>query len=501
MNQNIHSPGTTDKLRNRTEVDLRDSGKRYRTHTDGRAAEADVRGLHGKEVKSKSIRNVSIRTKLITIFTFVIVLMGIVGWYVISGMHEINDQLNSIYYDQVIPARVISDANIALLAWNRSGLHYVLSGSTEKKEVYEEIILHQKVTAIKLLDDLSKVKNLTERENDLLRKLLNNIQREEAMKDRVITLSQDGKQKEGRGLIRTGLRPIVDEMEQDMAEFQLLRSNNLVEKKKNTDHRYWQGFIQITLIGGGTIFLAIFAIFLFYRAILNNVNELVRGMKSLSEGSFLPAKVNILSKEELGFLCDVYNRMVDAITQNIADMKQSDAEIRKLNEELKDHIKESESFSYSVSHDLRALLRHIDGFADLLMKNTSHLLDEKSRRHLTMMSESAKKMDELIDAILHFLRIGRSEMKRGTVNLEQLVREAQRDLAWEADGSNIGWEVNALPEVYGDRSMLKLVRVNFLSNALKFTARELRPGSRSDALAVNRMRRCSLSVTTAWGLI
>jgi light-regulated signal transduction histidine kinase (bacteriophytochrome) len=131
--------------------------------------------------------------------------------------------------------------------------------------------------------------------------------------------------------------------------------------------------------------------------------------------------------------------------------------------------KELESFSYSVSHDLRAPLRHITGFAVLLQKKTSSILDETNLQYLNTISESAKRMGNLIDDLLAFSRIGRSELKRGRVNFAYLVREVLKDFREETQERDIAWKIGELPEVYCDNSMLRLVFVNLFSNAIKFT--------------------------------
>jgi len=131
--------------------------------------------------------------------------------------------------------------------------------------------------------------------------------------------------------------------------------------------------------------------------------------------------------------------------------------------------KELESFSYSVSHDLRAPLRHITGFAILLQKKASSVLDEANLQYLNTISESAKQMGNLIDDLLAFSRIGRSEVKKSRVNLGFLVKDILNDLQEETKGRDITWKVGELPEVYCDGSMLRLVFVNLISNAAKFT--------------------------------
>jgi signal transduction histidine kinase len=137
--------------------------------------------------------------------------------------------------------------------------------------------------------------------------------------------------------------------------------------------------------------------------------------------------------------------------------------------ELEATNKELESFTYSVSHDLRAPLRHVAGYSELLQKHAASSLDDKARRYLRSIMESAKKMGILIDDLLGFSRIGRAETMKAAVNLEQLAREAVAEVRQETSGRDIAWKIGALPACHGDRAMLKLVMVNLVSNAVKFT--------------------------------
>jgi len=161
---------------------------------------------------------------------------------------------------------------------------------------------------------------------------------------------------------------------------------------------------------------------------------------------------------------------------DVSDRKRREEEIRKLNDELGKRTtdleasnKELEAFAYSISHDLRAPIRHMVGYAELLQRNSASALDEKSRRYMMTILDSAKKMGTLIDDLLAFSRIGRAETRETTVNLGLLVKEALGEVQQDMHGRNIAWKISALPDLHGDRSMLRLALINLVSNAVKFT--------------------------------
>ena len=131
--------------------------------------------------------------------------------------------------------------------------------------------------------------------------------------------------------------------------------------------------------------------------------------------------------------------------------------------------KELEAFAYSVSHDLRAPLRHIDGFLELLQKRSVGVLDERSQHYMDTISDATKRMGMLIDDLLAFSRMGRCEMAKQSVELGVIVQEIIREYEPETQGRLVHWHVADLPTVTGDRAMLRAALVNLIANALKFT--------------------------------
>jgi signal transduction histidine kinase len=225
------------------------------------------------------------------------------------------------------------------------------------------------------------------------------------------------------------------------------------------------------------------------KSLVKPIDDLRCGIERVGAGD-LDFRVGSKRDDEIGQLSrsfDGMSKKLQAITVSrdvlgieVADRKRAEEEVRKLNEELEDRVKERtaqlsainkelEAFSYSVSHDLRAPLRHISGFIDLLRRKIGPNLDEKGRHYVDMITGSGEKMGRLIDDLLAFSRMGRTEMRRATVPLGDLLEDVIKDLRGEMKGRKIAWEIAPLPEVCADASMLRLALMNLLSNAIKFT--------------------------------
>jgi light-regulated signal transduction histidine kinase (bacteriophytochrome) len=138
------------------------------------------------------------------------------------------------------------------------------------------------------------------------------------------------------------------------------------------------------------------------------------------------------------------------------------SELQAANEEL-------ESFSYSVSNDLRAPLHHVMGFAKHLQNDAGSSFSENALVSLSAIQRAADQMEQLIDDLLAFAHIGQMEMQRTEVDLDQLVAETVRGFAADTKGRQIAWKIHSLPLVLADRALLRLALVNLISNAVKYT--------------------------------
>jgi PAS domain S-box-containing protein len=158
-----------------------------------------------------------------------------------------------------------------------------------------------------------------------------------------------------------------------------------------------------------------------------------------------------------------------ATARDVTETKESAERLQQQARELEAANKELEAFTYSVSHDLRAPLRHIDGFSKILMEEFNAALPPDAQRYLARVRQGTQQMGRLVDDLLNLARVGRQEVRLQVTGLDSVVREVRAELHRDEEGREVEWQVGALPFVECDPALIKQVFTNLLSNALKYT--------------------------------
>lgn len=196
------------------------------------------------------------------------------------------------------------------------------------------------------------------------------------------------------------------------------------------------------------------------------------------DGRLVPVEVSFTALRETG-----KTPGLQGIARDITERRQAEEAIQQLNHSLEQRVadrtaelqfsnRELEAFSYSVSHDLRAPLRAINGFAEILLKDFGERFDGKARHYLNTVAESGRKMGQLVDDLLAFSRLGRQTLAKAEIDMSDLVRQVAEDLRRGEPDRSVTLRVHALPLAHGDRTLVGQVFLNLIGNAWKFTQKE-----------------------------
>jgi signal transduction histidine kinase len=235
------------------------------------------------------------------------------------------------------------------------------------------------------------------------------------------------------------------------------------------------GLIVVLVILISTIF-AYFLSVILQKGISQPILDLAETAKAISDRHDYSVRAAKLGKDELGSLTDAFNFMLMQIQNQstvLSEFNQTlEQKVMERTVELEAANKEMEFFSYSISHDLRAPLRSIHGYTNILSESTSCPHDEESNRIMNIIISNTKKMSQLIDDLLEFSKLGRKELMKKKVSMKDIVENAWNEIYRMEEERNVEFILNDLPEVCADINTLKQVWVNLISNALKYSRKK-----------------------------
>ncbi|MCE0499622.1 MAG: ATP-binding protein [Methylacidiphilales bacterium] len=244
----------------------------------------------------------------------------------------------------------------------------------------------------------------------------------------------------------------------------------------------------------GSVFVAFILASWLQRPISQPILNLAETARRIAENKDYAVRVEAKGRDETGLMTNAFNQLLvsieegqkalrtanDSLQKEVAERKDAQEKVHQINTELEARVaertvqletsnKELEAFSYSVSHDLRAPLRAMDGFSQAVLEDFGEQLPPEGLRYLRNIRQGAQRMGTLIDDLLSFSRLGRLPIDKHTVDNDSLVHDVLNDLSSEREGRQIDIRIGHLPSCQGDSALLKQVWTNLLSNAIKYT--------------------------------
>jgi light-regulated signal transduction histidine kinase (bacteriophytochrome) len=236
----------------------------------------------------------------------------------------------------------------------------------------------------------------------------------------------------------------------------------------------------MALIATAIVLVGAFGAWWVSRRITTPLNRLTTAAAAIASGD-LGQRVDVPGTDELGHLGRSFNAMAGEVQRARSDLEH---QVVERTQALRETNAELEAFSYSVSHDLRAPLRAIHGFARILLEDHGTQLEPEAKRVLGVIDENTRRMGQLIDDLLSFSRLGRKELETARVDMTDLVRTVAEEVRRGAGDRRLDITIGPLPPARGDRDMLRQAVMNLLDNAAKFTRRrtpgQIEVGHRAD---------------------
>ena len=371
----------------------------------------------------------SVEKKVIAAFVGALLLLFVGAGFTYRASLDFTESSRGIARGEQL-REALSSLSLVLSGAESAQAAYLLTSRENQRAEYEHLVANAtaQLQAVRnyltgdasLADDLAQLTAHVERRLELLREVTTLFDEAGLSSAKEAVASDEGARK------MQAISAVTARIDERSEKLLLQRENTLARTRQLSF-----GSLLLTLAVAAGIFLALF-------------RGISREMKARTDAEQALRAVN---REVLALNSALENRA---------------AEVEAANKEL-------EAFSYSVSHDLRVPLRHIDGYLEMLLAESGDALPEKARAHLDVIADSSRRMSALIDDLLAFSRVGRAELSMVRVDLDALVREVITDLEMATRGRRIEWQIGELGCVVGDFSLLRQAYANLISNAIKYT--------------------------------
>lgn len=473
---------------------------------------------------------IGIRVKLLSGFAIILLLFAGPIIYSLQSIHSLAQKVQMTHDHPLTVTRAVIKIEVDIMTIHRSMKDIVLSVNGVEHGKYISVVQQSEKNALEQFEIVLK-QILGEEGQKLALGARKVFMDWKPIRDRVIALMENGKYDEAQSITRTEGHDYVEIINNELKKLEEYAANKAMDFNKDsadiairTRNITFGAFILCTIM---SIFIALYLSVSLTRR-LRSIN---RAVTKISQGE-LGVIISSKGKDEISQMADSFNKMsvqlkgmyeslemtvldrtkdlekankelktlkqslektvidrtkdlekkvleIDrsekAMLYMVEDLNQVSGQLKTEQEKLDAANKELEAFSYSVSHDLRAPLRHIDGFAKLLHRNIKDKIDENSQKYFDNIISSSKQMSKLIDDLLIFSRTGRKDVKKVIINMKIIVHEAMKAFASDINKNNISMIVDEMPEVNMDSSLIMQVWVNLISNAIKFTGKNKNP--------------------------
>jgi signal transduction histidine kinase len=443
----------------------------------------------------------SMRTKLMGILALSVMATIVVGWLGIAGMRNLNAALNGLYANDFEPARVIAEADIAIMTWNRDMLNYLLARDPEARDGYRRAVFEQKKVILARLQLLSIMEGLTTEEKLLVATIADHFRQAESRWNPEIapvTVEEQSGAELSEALL-VELKPLVQQVNEEMSTFLRMQEVDSLAAQTTADRRFHTDIKNISLLIG-LIILFLVAVNLFMaRSFIRSIGELTQGARELGQGN-LEYRVRVRAKDELSQLASVFNIMAGEVKEHRDALQRAHDELElrveertlelgRINEELRKEVAErmrieealresSEKlkfFAYSVMHDLKSPAIGVHGIANLLHRNYQGALDERGRSYCEQILRASKHIATFVDSINTFIASKENPLAIETLNLGQILEPVREEVDNDLCLRRVAWRVSASCSVEIEADKLSMIRVfrNLVANALKYGGERL----------------------------